>query len=251
MNESKFDGMGKIYAQFRPAYPQEFIDYLYFGIGMNENSVIADVGSGTGILTRQLLEKGSKVFAVEPNSDMRMAAEKDLRRFIGFVSVNGSDQNTMLADKSVDYITAAQAFHWFDRVQFKIECGRILKPNGKVILVWNRRDETNELVRDNDAVNKKYCPNFKGASGGMRGAESEDDFKDFFAGDYETRIFRNDLNYDEQNFIGRNLSGSYALKESDGNYLDYVAELKSLFDKYSANGYLAMPNVTRSYAGRM
>lgn len=249
MNESKFNGMGKIYAQFRPSYPQEFIDYLYSDVGIGKNSSVADIGSGTGILTRQLIEKGNTVFAVEPNEDMRKVAEQELQEYVGFISINGTAENTTLADCSVDYITVAQAFHWFDRQNFKAECKRILKPNGKVILVWNSRDETSGLVRENDAVNRKYCPDFKGFSGGMRGMENDDDINDFFAGGYEIKIFENNLIFDEQGFIGRNLSASYALKESDNNYRSYIAELKALFDKYGDNRQLVMPNLTRSYVG--
>lgn len=251
MNETKFDGMGKIYAQFRPSYPQAFLDYLYSDVGINAESIIADIGSGTGILTRQLLEKGNKVYAVEPNEDMRKVAEADLQSFGGFKSVIGTAENTTLADNNIDYITVAQAFHWFDRQSFKAECQRILKHNGKVILVWNSRDEYSDLVQENDKVNKKYCPNFMGFSGGMRGATSEDDFSDFFCGEYEIKAFNNDLHFDEQGFIGRNLSAAYALKESDTDYTAYVAELKALFDKYRSGGALVMPHLTRSYVGRV
>jgi len=82
-----------------------------------------------------------------------------------------------------------------------------------MVLVWNSRDEKSELVRGNDAVNKKYCPNFKGFSGCTRGAETQEyNFKDFFTGNYEAKIFNNDLTFDKEGFIGRNLSASYALK---------------------------------------
>ena len=251
MNENKFDGMGKIYAQFRPSYPQEFIDYLYSGIGIGQNSIVADIGAGTGILTRQLLEKGSRVIAVEPNDDMRTVAQADLGGFDGFSCVGGSAENTALADRSVDFITVAQAFHWFDRQLFKAECKRILKPGGKVVLVWNRRDEASALVRENDETNRKFCPNFKGFSGNMRGAENGGDFGDFFMGEYEAKVFCNDLFFDEQGFIGRNLSGSYALKADDADYPVYVAALKALFVKYSSGVRLAMPNSTHSYAGKV
>ena len=250
MNENRFNNMGKIYAQFRPCYAQEFIGYLYSRVGLDKNSVIADIGSGTGILTRQLLEMGSRVFAVEPNTDMRSVAEADLGGFSGFVSVSGSAENTTLSDCSVDFITVAQAFHWFDMQRFKAECRRLLKPGGKVVLVWNSRDRTCELVRENDAVNKKYCPKFDGFSGGLRGADGDSDLKDFFAGDCEVKAFRNDLSFDEQGFIGRNLSSSYAPKDVDEHYHDYITELKALYEKFSRNGQLFMPNVTRSYAGR-
>jgi len=251
MNESKFDGMGKIYASFRPSYPRAFMEYLRGGVGIRESCAVADIGSGTGILTRQLLESGVQVFAVEPNADMRAVAEADLRGFGGFVSVNGTAESTTLAAHSVGFVTAAQAFHWFDSKRFKAECARIMKPRGKVVLVWNSRDAESALVRENDAINKKYCPDFKGFSGGMRGAENEDDFADFFEGAYETKIFSNDTSCGEQGFIGRNLSASYAPKESDADYQAYVAELRALFAKYSKNGTLRTPNFTRSYAGHI
>ena len=249
MNESKFDGKGQMYARFRPAYAIAFMDYLYAEVGIDAGSVIADVGSGTGIFTRQLLERGNKVYAVEPNHDMRVVAETDLSGFGGFVSIEGSAESTMLADGSVDCITVAQAFHWFDRNRFKTECRRILKPGGRVILVWNSRDDASELVSENEAVNRKYCPDFKGFSGGMRFTEGNEDFHAFFKGAFEAEIFRNDLVFDEPEFVGRNLSGSYALKETDNDYDAYVAAIKGLFYKYADNGLLIMPNITRSFVG--
>ncbi|MCL2517438.1 MAG: class I SAM-dependent methyltransferase [Oscillospiraceae bacterium] len=248
MNTQKFDGMGKIYSQFRPSYPQSFIDYLYSEVGINKKSVIADVGSGTGILTRLLIERGNKVYAVEPNDDMRKIAEETLSNF---VSVKGEAKDTTLEANSIDFITVAQAFHWFGREEFKAECKRILKPHGKVILVWNSRDENSGLVQENDLIHMKYCPLFKGFSGGMRGATGKDDnsYSDFFDGEYESKVFNNDLKFGEQGFIGRNLSASYSLKEGEENYSEYIIELKTLFAKYCRNSFVVMPNFTRSYVG--
>jgi SAM-dependent methyltransferase len=205
--------MGNSYAQFRPTYPQAFIDYLCNKAGISKDSVVADIGSGTGILARQLLEVCAKVFVVEPNSDMRVIAEADLCGYTNFESIHGSAENTTLPNTSLDCITVAQAFHWFDRQRFKDECKRILRGTGKVILVWNCRDEASSLVCENDTVIRNHCPNFKGYSGGMRGEENEGDFMDFFTGEYDKQVFRNDLTFDEHGFIGRNLSGSYAPKD--------------------------------------
>ncbi len=251
MSENKFNGMGKIYSKYRPAYSFNFIDYLFTNVGISQSSIIADIGSGTGILTKQLLEKDSKVYGIEPNADMRVIAETNLKSFSKFTSVNGSAENTTIADNSIDYITVAQAFHWFDRERFKKECQRILKPEGKVILVWNSWDNKNELVMENYEVNCKYCPNFKGFSGGMYDKINEDDFSDFFNGKYETKVFLNNLIFDMDGFIGRNLSSSYALKSSDAQYNDYVNELKKIYKKYRNNGRLIMPNLTRSYVGNV
>ncbi len=251
MNERKFDDKGKIYAKFRPTYPREFIEYLFSKTHICEQSVIADIGSGTGILTGQLLDKGNRVFAVEPNSDMRRIAEDDLRKYALFTSVAANAEHTTLPDRSADLITVAQAFHWFDRDAFRKECRRILKPGAYVALVWNSRDENSALVAENDRINRKYCPAFKGFSGGTRGPVAEDDFRDFFTGDYEKKTFVNDLVFDLSGFIGRNLSASYSLKEGDAHYDAYVTELESLFEKFAVNGKATMPNFTRCYVGRV
>ena len=251
MNEEKFTGKADIYAKYRPTYPDSFIKYLYHDIGFNNNSVIADIGSGTGILTELLLKQGSTVYGIEPNEDMRKSAEITLSLYSNFHSVNATAEQTDRPDLSVNYITAAQAFHWFDRKRFKSECQRILCKNGLVVLVWNSRDNTSDLVKENDLINRKFCPNFKGFSGGMRG-ESPEEYRDFFKnGLCEYKIFNHDLLFDEDGFIGRNMSASYAPRPTEYNYEPYVSALKQLFEKYNASGILCMPNLTRSYVGQV
>lgn len=109
MNENKFDNMGTVYSKFRPSYPEKFIEYLYSKIALSKDSIIADIGSGTGILTKQLLEQGSRVFAVEPNDDMRKIADMTLGEFSGYVSVKATAENTAILPNCVDFITAAQS----------------------------------------------------------------------------------------------------------------------------------------------
>jgi len=251
VNETKFDGKGSIYARNRPSYPQEFIDFLYADIGVNANSIVADIGSGTGKLTRLLLERGSKVFAVEPNADMRANAEADLRNYDRFFSINGKAENATLDDCSIDFVTVATAFHWFDKQAFKAECRRILKKDGKVIIVYNSRDEESDLVKCLYKVNEKYCPDFKGftGSGMLLRHDSAGFFSDFFTDDYLVKIIENNLVYNERGFVERSLSSSYALKEGDACFLEYVKELSSLFQEHSMNNELVMPNITHGYVG--
>ncbi len=250
MNETKFDGKGEIYAQFRPSYPQECIDAFFAQLHLTKADVFADIGAGTGKLTQLLLEKGGTVYAVEPNADMRKIAEEKLSALPNFHSVNGTAEHTSLPDRSVSCITAAQAFHWFDRQAFRKECQRILKPGGSVVLLWNSRDGAAALVQENDRLNRLYCPHFKGFSGGMRGAQQDGEFADFFdGGDYQTLQFEFPLYFDEQGFVGRNLSASYAPKPTDAAYNGYVAALRALFGKYAENGRLCMPNFTQCYIG--
>lgn len=249
MNEHKFDNKGKIYSKARPGYPDKLFAYLTENDYVGKDTVIADIGSGTGKFTQQIGRYSEKVFAVEPNDDMRLIAEKNFADCGNIVSVNGSAEDTTLPDKSVDFITVAQAFHWFDRKTFKAECRRILRKKGKVLLVWNDRDTDSNLIRENYEINRKFCPNFKGSSNGID--FGKDSFADFFDGDFEVINFRNDLIYDKDAFISRCLSSSYAPKQCDENYDPYVNELRELFEKYSENAVVPYPYITRCYIGNV
>ncbi|MDQ0970628.1 ubiquinone/menaquinone biosynthesis C-methylase UbiE [Neobacillus niacini] len=246
----KFSGKADVYSKSRPSYPNEYIDYLLSVNSLNETSRVVDIGSGTGILTRQLLERGISVIAVEPNDDMRTKAEQDLQEFDQFISMKGSAEETSLPDKRIDLVIAAQAFHWFDQDKFKLECQRILKQEAKVALVWNSRDFSSPLLKENAEIFKKYCPNFYGFSGGI--GEREEVFNQFFRyGEFEFKRFPNDLVLDFEGFLGRNLSASYSLKETDKEFEFFVGAITNLFEKYSHNGKIVMPNYTRSYLGNV
>jgi len=246
----KFSGKADIYNKYRPHYPQEYIDYLVSYNKLTSNKTIADIGSGTGILTQQLLERKLKVIAVEPNDEMRSIAEKRLNSFPNFFSINGTAENTGLRGKIIDLITVAQTFHWFDKVIFTNECRRILKPNSNVALVWNSRDSSSQLILENAEICKNLCPLFKGFSGGTE--NTPDIYKQFFRdGKYEYRIFQNDVEYSLDDFIGRNLSASYAPKSTDSNYKEFVEAVTELFMKYSRDNKIILPNIIRSYIGKV
>ena len=139
------------YVKYRPHYPAEVIDFLKTEKIISENSVIADIGSGTGISADLFLKNGYKVFGIEPNEPMRQASKIILQKYTNeklFVSVNANAEETTLPNKSVDVIVCAQAFHWFNNDAFKNECKRILKPNGTVVLMWNdRRTDTTDFLK--------------------------------------------------------------------------------------------------------
>ncbi|MDF2988241.1 MAG: Methyltransferase [Eubacterium sp.] len=250
MNTERFSGKASIYERYRPEYPAAFIDHLYNEIGFSSDSSIADIGAGTGILTRQLLEKGSRVFGVEPNCDMRNNAEQKLSRYKNFVSINGTAENTKLNSSSMDYITVAQAFHWFDANLFREECERILKPEGEVVLVWNSRIADSPMIIENAEICKRFCPEFKGFTGGQD--ENPSDFSSFFKdGIYDVRCFDNNIAYSLEGFIGRNLSASYAPKAEAAEYNSFVSAISDLFGKYAHGGSIIVPNITRCYAGKV
>lgn len=248
-NIQKFSGLAENYTIGRPTYANTFIESLYSQYGFSEQSVIADIGSGTGKFAKQLLDMGSFVYCVEPNADMRSIAIEELGEYRGFCAINGTASETKLAEKSVDYITVAQAFHWFDVVLFKKECRRILKDNGMVLLIWNMRDMSSKVNQICFEIFAKYCSNFKGFGGGIQ----KDDIRirQFFKNRYEYVEFDNPIFYDKDTFISRSLSGSYSLKKGDVNYGEYFDSLSKMFETYSENNIMTMANKTVVYIGRM
>lgn len=154
---------------------------------------------------------------------------------------------TGLDNNSVNFVTVAQAFHWFDADKFKAECKRILKPDGKVILVWNTRDMSSDFNIESYEVYRKYCPDFKGYHGGMK----DDDRRifEFFNNSYEKVVFENPIEFTKDKFITRSLSASYSLKSGDDNFDNYIKDLQAVFDKFSDNDIVTMKNNTTAYIG--
>jgi ubiquinone/menaquinone biosynthesis C-methylase UbiE len=236
MDYEKYTSNAEKYSKYRTEYPKEFIDYLYENIELSNDSIIADIGSGTGKLSCKLLLKGSQVYSVEPNDDMRRVAQNDLSRFSKFVSIKGTAENTTLQNSSVDFITVGTAFHWFDMDQFKKECKRILKPNGKVILVWISRPVNR---------NKNFEINFNGLSGGKE--ENPELIAPFFNNNnFEYKIFKETSPYTKDIFIGRALSTFDKLTDKK-----YISELSSLFDNNKENETIAITLYTRSFVGEV
>lgn len=127
---ARFSNRVENYQRFRPSYPLETIEFLQIELGLKQSSTVADIGSGTGIFSRLLLETGCTVFGVEPNAEMRAAGARYLSEFDKFTSVAGAAENTNLPAGSVDFVVAAQAFHWFEREAFEKEAARVLKSGG-------------------------------------------------------------------------------------------------------------------------
>ena len=243
----KFNDMALVYTKGRPAYADKFLVDLYEKFECSANSIIADIGSGTGKFSKQMLERGSYVYSIEPNEDMRNQAIIELGKYRNSCIIAGDSSYTTLQDDSVDFVTVAQAFHWFDTELFKKECKRIIKTGGKVFLIWNMRDMSSDFVQETYKIYKKYCPQFIGFGGGIQ--KNDVRIKTFFDDKYERLEYDNPLYYDRDKFISRSLSGSYSLKQQDTNYEEYVNQLNQLFDKYADNNVILMPNKTVVYIG--
>lgn len=250
-NEEKFDAKGTAYAKYRPLYPDSIFEYLISKKIITGDSRVADIGSGTGIFTMQIQPFADTVFAVEPNEDMRRNAEAIFGKGGNVISINGSAENTGLPSNSIDCITVAQAFHWFDRIAFRNECKRILRSGGSIVLLWNVRDENSAIIQRNAQINAAFCDEYKGFSNGID-FNDKHQFDDFFTGGYVTRKFENTVQYDLETFVGRNVSSSFAPRECQSKYEPYVAALKELFQEFSADKKsIEYPYMVRCYVGRI
>ena len=246
-NTERFTGKGGDYVAARPAYAQDMLAWLaQKGVGVGAR--VADIGAGTGKFTAQLLGLGATVWAVEPNADMRAKAEAVLSGNPRCTLVAATAESTTLADGSVDFVTAAQAFHWFDAAAFARECARILTPQGRVCLVWNNRVADAPIHRETAELSRAFCPTFVGFSNG----QSEETLKTvaWFAEGFELCRFANDLTYDREGFVRRQLSSSYAPLPDTPAYAAYAAVMGELFDRYAQNGVLVAPNETVAWFGR-
>ncbi len=236
------------YRRFRPRYPVEILPFLEQHIGLTRSSVIADIGSGTGILTEMLLRHGNTVYAVEPNDPMRCAAESLLHGFPNFRSIKGTAEAPSLPDGSIDVVTAAQAFHWFDMAKAREAFSHLLKPGGWVVLIWNNRNVRGtpfltayeEVLRTHGirypVVADESLPDRVKALFGARG--------------FTQQQFPNLQALDLDGLIGRLLSSSYMPNAGEAAAkLRQAAEV--LFRTHNANGTVTLEYTTQVYAGRM
>jgi SAM-dependent methyltransferase len=246
-----FSGKVDNYIKYRPSYPVEAIDFIYNKTGLTKESIIAETGSGPGTFTEYLLKRGNTVYAVEPNEDMRKTAEKTLSSYKNFHSINGSSENTELEDRSVHFIVSAQAFHWFDRVKAKKEFKRIIKPHGKVILIWNKRvTEASDVMKGYEAF---LADNIKDYEERATHRKLKDNhFRDFFKdGDYEKTVFSHRKMMSFEELKGLFLSLSYSPRYGDKNYESLIEKLKELFEKYKTDNIIFFEYITVIYTGEI
>ena len=242
----RFSSRVENYVRFRPDYPAGVLDVLWTQCGLTPETVVADVGSGTGIFTRQLLAHGNRVYGIEPNEKMRAAAAEFLAGFPGFRSVDGTAEATTLPDRSVGLITAAQAFHWFDRAQTRTEFTRILAPGGWLALIWNERllDRTpflaayeallREFGTDYLAVRHQYLDLAQ-----VRGFVG--------AAEVSLTILEHRQRLDYEGLEGRLLSSSYAPQPGHPLHDPMLRRLHEIFNRYEADGTISLDYDTQIY----
>jgi len=261
------------YLQSRPHYPQAILEVLKRECHLTQQALIADIGSGTGMLTAVFLSNGNRVFGIEPDPEMRAAAEYVLGKYPTFTSIAAGAEATGLPDRSVDMVTAGQAFHWFDRERARKEFARILVPRGWVVLVWNRqrtagtpflvaleqfwqtyltreglqavaagRDLTLLLQATNPVYQWRLEP----------GRVSQELIAPFFGSDsFAMQAFENPQVYDSEGLKGRVLSAGSAPQADHPRYAEMLEALEAIFRMHQVNGRVTIDYETQVWYGQL
>jgi SAM-dependent methyltransferase len=246
---SRFSDRVENYVRYRPGYPPEVLETLKLECGLKREHRIADIASGTGIWTRLLLENGNRIYGVEPNAGMREAAERMLLRFPNFTSVAATAEAITLPDHSIDFVTAAQAGHWFNRQQARQEFVRILKPEGWLVLLWNERiTDSTPFLRDYEQLLLSFGTDYED----VRHERTTDSVNEFFdPAPFAERTFPMRQEFDYTGLEGRLLSSSYAPGPEHPKHARMLSELRRIFDAYAVAGKVVVAYKTRVYFGRL
>lgn len=241
MTTTAFNGKARNYDAARPGYPAGAIDCILQQLP--RNPAVADVGAGTGKLSVLLAERGIRLFAVEPNEDMRENLIKNLAPYGSAAVSGGTAENTAIAAVSVDAVVCAQAFHWFDSETFKRECHRILKPNGKVFIVYNTLVDRQSRLTELDWHDISRAPSH-------RFQERHDAVLSFFQGRARYAEFPNPIMFDSETYLAFMLSHSHSPNPGDAEYEHYVESVKTGFIRISTDGVYIENRATRVYYGQ-
>jgi ubiquinone/menaquinone biosynthesis C-methylase UbiE len=246
----RFSSRVENYIKYRPGYPDGVIETLRSECGLTSDSIIADVGSGTGILTEMFLRNGATVYGIEPNLEMREAAERLLKDYPLFRSIAAKAEETTLGDASVDFITAGQAFHWFDREKARAEFARILRPRGWIALIWNERvTTTTPFLIAYEQLLKDYSTDYEQVD---HRRIDDNVIRDFFGSDrFMLKQFKNVQVFDYEGVKGRLLSSSYAPEEGHQKFEPMIAELERIFQAYQDEGRVVVEYITQMYYGQL
>ena len=235
------------YAQYRPSYPDDAIAYIT-SRGILPSTDVADIGSGTGIMTRLLLPHCRTVFAVEPNEAMRNRAEVELSNQPGFRSISGTAESTGLESASVGAIVCAQAYHWFDSERTRREFRRVLGGPRLLFLVWNNRINDTPFLKRYDELLHQYGSDYAQVNHQRLG---DRELESVFSDSYEKAEFANEQRFDLAGVIGRLDSSSYVPPPEDPRHRKLVREVEEAFGRYSSDGTISFHYSTTVYSGTM
>ena len=244
-----YSGKQDDYSKYRPTYPIELFDFLSKEYNI-KNKELVELGAGTGIFSKIVSSYCQKLYYVEPNADMINKGKDFCKDCSNIEFINKSAESTELPEKSVDMILAVQSFHWFDKTNVKKEVNRILKPNGDFAIIWN------DWEADNNTFGKEYFSYISTWNNKLTGKKYQhknvDDRKNFFQnGKYKTYTFSHSKNYTLNMVIGLSKSLSYAPKEGDEYYNEFIEGIIDIFNKYKKDDIVRFDFNTEMYIGKI
>jgi ubiquinone/menaquinone biosynthesis C-methylase UbiE len=248
--EARFSDRVEDYVKYRPHYSPEVAQALQQACGLRPEHVIADVGCGTGMLAKIFLENGNRVIGVEPNQEMRRGGEDYLAGYPKFSMVEGSAEATTLDDRSIDFVAAGQAFHWFRPDETRLEFARVLKPGGWAVLVWHDRNvDSAPFLRAYEAFIRRHAIDYEQVA--HKYLASYAALERFFAPDKMQLIQQhNQQRLDFDGLRGRLLSSSYIPKSGE-RYAAMTRELPDLFSAHAIDGQVVLQYDTKIYFGHL
>lgn len=248
----RFSNRAEKYLKYRPKYPKDVLVSLIRDTGLTPKQIIADIGSGTGFLAELFLNYGNLVYGVEPNPDMRHTGENYLSDYSNFRSIDGTAEDSTLAPNSVDYITAGQAFHWFDRSKAKVEFNRVLRSHGYVVLVWNMRKIDDPFMGAYESLLDEISVGDIRVTEIHRKQRELNMIADFYgSGGFREYVFSNHQHFDFKGLRGRFLSSSYAPLKGDPRYPRAMKRLQRLFGRFQVQGSIKFSYETMMFVGQL
>jgi len=236
------------YVRSRPSYPQALIELLEVECGLTPGWAVADIGSGTGILSRLFLESGCRVYGVEPNLEMRRAGEALLATHRLFTSLDGTAEDTGLPDAAVDLVAAGQAFHWFEAKAARREFSRLLRPQGWVVLVWNdRRKQGSPFLQAYEELLLAYGTDYQKVDHTRVGLKKIQSF--FGREPVGTAAFDNHQSFRFEGLKARLLSSSYTPGPNHPRHTDMLRALREIFEAFEVDDHVSIEYDTQVYYG--
>ena len=235
------------YAKFRWGYALSAIQAIIDITNMSVNSVVADIGAGTGILTRHFVGKAKTIYAIEPNFELRQILTRDLGVFSSISVMDGCAETTKLPTNSVDVITVAQAIHWFDPKPTRQEMMRILNHDGWLVLLRNygKRSAQEEAVES--LMTEDYGANFS-----VVNVQPNEKPTRFYFGndDFQTFVFPFAFRQGWEEFIGSLTTASFMPDEGHPLFHKLETEARKIFLQYSKHGEWMVEGETELVIGQ-
>ncbi|MGH9521162.1 MAG: class I SAM-dependent methyltransferase [Terriglobales bacterium] len=248
---TRFSNRVDDYVKARPGYPAALITTLVEDCRLEQASMVVDVGCGTGLLAARFCEFGSRVIGVEPNAEMRAAGEQYLARYSNFQMMNGTAECIGLPAGTAEFISAGQAFHWFDVNAARREFLRVLKPQGWVVLVWNDRVmDGSKFAGDYEQLLVRFGIDY--ASVHHRGKATPENFRRFFGDDaFVQKSFPNAQQLDYDQFVARVLSSSYMPPRGHAQFEPMMNEVRRVFGENATGSRVTMEYATSATYGHL